>query len=122
VRIRAGGRAHSARSRPSAPSPLPSCERSARRPAGDGATEPPPPPRQGPLSGKAFVITGTLSEPRSHFERRIADNGGAMVDSVTKKTDFVVVGESPGTKLAKAQKLGVEIIDEARLKELIGEA
>lgn len=83
--------------------------------------EPPPPPRGGPLSGKTFVITGTLSEPRSQFEKRIADQGGATVDSVTKKTDFVVVGDSPGTKLAKAEKLGVEIIDESRLRELIGE-
>jgi DNA ligase (NAD+) len=83
--------------------------------------EPPPPPREGPLSGKTFVITGTLSEPRSQFERHIADRGGAAVDSVTKKTDYVVVGDSPGTKLAKAEKLGVEIIDEARLRELIGE-
>jgi DNA ligase (NAD+) len=83
--------------------------------------EPPAPPKEGPLSGKTFVITGTLSEPRSQFERRIADQGGAAVDSVTKKTDYVVVGDSPGTKLAKAEKLGVEIIDEARLRELIGE-
>jgi DNA ligase (NAD+) len=83
--------------------------------------EPPAPPKEGPLSGKTFVITGTLSEPRSQFERRIADQGGAAVDSVTKKTDYVVVGDSPGTKLANAEKLGVEIIDEARLRELIGE-
>jgi DNA ligase (NAD+) len=83
--------------------------------------EAPPPPKEGPLSGKTFVITGTLSEPRSQVERRIADQGGAAVDSVTRKTDYVVVGDSPGTKLAKAEKLGVEIIDEARLRELIGE-
>jgi DNA ligase (NAD+) len=83
--------------------------------------EPPPPPKEGPLSGKTFVITGTLSEPRSQFEKRIADQGGATVDSVTKTTDFVVVGDSPGTKLARAEKLGVEIIDESRLRELIGE-
>jgi DNA ligase (NAD+) len=83
--------------------------------------EPPPPPKEGPLSGKTFVITGTLSEPRSQLEKRIADKGGATVDSVTKTTDFVVVGDSPGTKLARAEKLGVEIIDESRLRELIGE-
>jgi DNA ligase (NAD+) len=83
--------------------------------------DPPPPPREGPLSGKTFVITGTLSQPRSQFEARIADQGGAALDSVTKKTDYVVVGDSPGTKVAKAEKLGIEIIDEGRLKELLGE-
>jgi DNA ligase (NAD+) len=83
--------------------------------------EPPPPPTEGPLSGKTFVITGTLSAPRSHFERRIADQGGTVADSVTKKVDHVVVGDSPGTKLAKAEKLGIEVIDEARLHQLLGD-
>jgi DNA ligase (NAD+) len=83
--------------------------------------EPPPPPREGPLTGKTFVITGTLAEPRSHFEKRIADQGGVVADSVTKKVDHVVVGDSPGTKLAKAEKLGIEVIDEARLHQLLGD-
>jgi DNA ligase (NAD+) len=83
--------------------------------------EPPPPPKEGPLRGKTFVITGTLSAPRSHFERRIADQGGTVADSVTKKVDHVIVGDSPGTKLAKAEKLGIEVIDEARLHQLLGD-
>jgi DNA ligase (NAD+) len=83
--------------------------------------EPPPPPKEGPLSGQGFVITGTLSEPRSHFERQIADLGGLVADSVTKKTTYLVVGENPGSKLARAQKLGVEVINEAGLRELLGE-
>jgi DNA ligase (NAD+) len=83
--------------------------------------EPPPPPREGPLSGKTFVITGTLSQPRSQFEARITDQGGTAADSVTKKTDYLVVGDNPGTKVAKAEKLGVEIIDEGGLLELLGD-
>ncbi len=82
--------------------------------------EPPPPPKLGPMSGKVFVITGTLSLPRSHFESLIRDQGGDVVDSVTKKTSFVIVGDSPGSKLAKAQKLGIEIIDEGTVRELLG--
>ena len=82
--------------------------------------EVPPPPSEGPLTGKTFVITGTLSEPRSHFEQLIREAGGAAVNSVTKKVDYVVVGDNPGTKLAKAEKFGIEVIDEAKLKELLG--
>jgi DNA ligase (NAD+) len=82
--------------------------------------EPPPAPRQGPLTGTTFVITGTLSEPRSHFEALIHDLGGELTDSVTKKTNYVVVGDNPGSKLAKGQKLGIEIVDEAGLSELLG--
>ena len=81
---------------------------------------PPAAPKEGPLTGKTFVITGTLSEPRAHFEVLITDLGGELTDSVTKKTSYVAVGDNPGTKLAKAQKLGIEIIDEAALKELLG--
>jgi DNA ligase (NAD+) len=88
----------------------------------DAGVRPAPPeaPREGPLSGKSFVITGTLSEPRSHFEERIRERGGVVADSVTKKTDYVVLGENPGSKLAKAQKLGIEILDEAGLRKLLG--
>jgi DNA ligase (NAD+) len=86
--------------------------------------EPAPPeaPKEGPLTGKSFVITGTLSEPRSHFESLITELGGELADSVTKKTSYVAVGDNPGSKLAKAQKLGIEIIDEVRLRELLGDA
>ncbi|MEA2647113.1 MAG: ligase [Chloroflexota bacterium] len=80
---------------------------------------PPPRPVEGPLSGQAFVITGTLSQPRSHFEQLIREQGGEVADSVTKKTSHVVVGDNPGSKLAKAEKLGIDIIDEKALGSLL---
>jgi DNA ligase (NAD+) len=82
--------------------------------------EPPPAPKEGPLTGQLFVITGTLSEPRSVFENLIRDLGGDVADSVTRKVTYVVLGDNPGSKLAKAQKMGIEIIDETRLRELLG--
>jgi DNA ligase (NAD+) len=83
--------------------------------------KPAPPPKrvEGRLSGKTFVITGTLSEPRSQFEAMIREKGGEVADSGTKKTGYVAVGDNPGSKLAKAQKLGIEIIDEDRLRKLL---
>jgi DNA ligase (NAD+) len=82
--------------------------------------EPPPPPAEGPLSGVVVVITGTLSQPRPRFEARIRELGGEPADSVTKKVSYVVVGDNPGSKLAKAEKMGIEVIDEGRLEELLG--
>ena len=76
-------------------------------------------PREGSLTGKTFVITGTLSVPRGEVERRITDRGGRMVGSVSARTDYVVVGESAGSKLAKAVKLGVPVLDEAALTDLL---
>ncbi|GAC1335479.1 MAG: NAD-dependent DNA ligase LigA [Candidatus Dormibacteria bacterium] len=80
---------------------------------------PPEAPRDGPLAGVSIVITGTLSEPRSHFEALISERGGELTDSVTKKTSYVVVGDNPGSKLGKAQKLGIEVIDEVQLREML---
>ena len=72
-----------------------------------------------PLAGKTFVITGTLSTPRNEIADLIKSAGGKVTDSVSKKTDYVVVGESPGSKLTKAQQLGVTILDEAALNRLL---
>ena len=73
----------------------------------------------GRLSGKTFVITGTLSKPRDEIAARLKSAGGKVTDSVSKKTDYVVAGESPGSKLTKAQSLGVTILDEAALNRLL---
>jgi len=61
---------------------------------------------------KSFVITGTLSQSRSHYEKIIKENGGKVSSSVSKKTSFLLCGESPGSKFDKAESLGVKIISE----------
>ncbi len=75
----------------------------------------------GPLEGKTLVLTGTLPElTREEAGALIKAAGGKVVNSVSKKTDYVVAGENPGTKLAKAEKLETEILDEAGLRALLG--
>lgn len=72
------------------------------------------------LAGLTFVVTGGLeSFSRDGISETIAAHGGKASSSVSKKTDYVLVGTDPGSKLAKAQELGVAIIDEARFKELL---
>jgi len=83
--------------------------------------EEPEPLPEGPLSGKTIVITGGLaSMSRSEAEHAARQAGARVASSVSKKTDFVVVGENPGSKHDRALQLGVETIDEqeflARLK------
>jgi DNA ligase (NAD+) len=74
----------------------------------------------GPLEGKTLVLTGTLPElTREEAAALIKAAGGKVVNSVSKKTDYVVAGENPGTKLAKAEKLETEILDEAGLRALL---
>ena len=76
--------------------------------------------RAGPLSGRTFVLTGTLPVPREEVAQRIEEQGGKVSGSVSAKTDFVVAGESAGSKLAKAEKLGVTVLDYTGLLKLIG--
>ncbi len=74
---------------------------------------------KGRLNGKTFVLTGTLETmTRNEAKAMIEKAGGKVTDSVSKKTSFVVVGASAGSKLEKAQQLGIAIIDENALKEL----
>ena len=80
------------------------------------------PADSGALAGKTFVLTGTLETmPRDVAKQRIQALGGKVTGSVSKKTDYIVVGAQPGSKLAEARKLGLETLDEAALLRLLGE-
>jgi len=73
----------------------------------------------GKLSGKTFAITGTLSKPRNHFKNLIEQHGGKVVGSVSGNTDYLLCGQDAGSKLEKARKLGVTVLDEDQLTGLL---
>jgi DNA ligase (NAD+) len=78
-------------------------------------------PVEGPLVGKTLVLTGTLPNlTREDATQRVEAAGGKVTGSVSKKTDYLVAGEDPGTKLTKAQELGTEVLDEDGLLALLG--
>jgi DNA ligase (NAD+) len=82
--------------------------------------EGPAPPSEGPLVGKTLVLTGTLPNlTRPEATARIEAAGGKVTGSVSKKTDYLVAGEDPGTKLTKAQELGTQVLDEEGLLGLL---
>ncbi|HHH39246.1 MAG TPA: NAD-dependent DNA ligase LigA [Sedimenticola sp.] len=72
-----------------------------------------------PLKGKSFVLTGTLSRPRTRVKEQLQALGARVTGSVSARTDYLVAGADPGSKLEKAKKLGVEILDEAGLEALL---
>ena len=77
-------------------------------------------PKTGPLKGKTFVLTGSLKNlSRDDARRLIEASGGKVSASVSKKTTYVVAGEDPGTKLVKAQELGIPVLNETQLMDLI---
>jgi DNA ligase (NAD+) len=83
--------------------------------------EGPEAPPEGPLVGKTLVLTGTLPNlTRPDATARIEAAGGKVTGSVSKKTDYLVAGDDPGTKLTKAQELGTEVLDEDGLLALLG--
>jgi DNA ligase (NAD+) len=91
--------------------------------AGVVAEAPPPgptPTAEGPLAGKTLVVTGTLpGYSRSEAEEAIRTAGGHAASAVSAKTDYLVAGEKAGTKLARAEKLGVPVVDEDGFRRLL---
>ncbi len=84
--------------------------------------EPQSQPDSGPLLGKVFVLTGTLTAmTRDQARDRIVAAGGKVTGSVSKKTDYLVAGDKAGSKLTKAQKLGITVLDEVRLENLLSD-
>lgn len=81
---------------------------------------PPKKTQAAPLTGKTFVLTGTLTEmTRSEAKKKITQLGGKVTGSVSKKTDYLVAGEAAGSKLAKAVALGIAVINEEALQEML---
>jgi DNA ligase (NAD+) len=77
-------------------------------------------PVEGPLTGSTYVVTGTLEGfSREEARKALEERGAKVADSVSKKTTGVIAGESPGSKLAKAEQLAVPVLDEAALKKLL---
>jgi len=76
---------------------------------------------RGSLAGKSFVLTGSLSLPRNRVKDLIQDAGGTVSSAVSRRTDFLVAGVEPGSKLKKAQELGVAILDEEGLMRVLTE-
>ncbi|MGH7786217.1 MAG: NAD-dependent DNA ligase LigA [Candidatus Binatia bacterium] len=75
--------------------------------------------RGGPLQGKSFVLTGTLSVPRDEIVELIEAAGGKVTGAISRKTDYLVAGHEPGSKVEKAGKLGVAVLDEPGLHALV---
>ena len=76
-------------------------------------------PADGPLAGKRVVITGTLEKPRSFYVEQLEAAGGTFTSSVSKNTDYVLAGEEAGSKLERAEELGVPVLDEAGFGALL---
>ncbi len=73
----------------------------------------------GGFAGTTWVITGTLTKPRDHFKDLILSKGGKVSGSISAKTSYLLAGEKAGSKLAKAEKLGVAVLDESAFEEML---
>jgi DNA ligase (NAD+) len=71
------------------------------------------------LAGKKFVITGKLTESRDYYKKLVIGNGGKVSGSISKSTDYLLAGEKAGSKLKKAESLGVAVIDEATFEKMV---
>jgi NAD-dependent DNA ligase len=109
-----GGGAKPAAAKPAAANPA------AAKPA--AAAKPKAPASDNPFSGKTVVVTGTMKTmDRKEISARLAELGAKVTDSVSAKTDLLIVGEKAGSKLAKAESLGIEVMTEDEFIEAAGE-
>lgn len=76
----------------------------------------------GPLSGKTVLFTGTLTKPRAEMEKRAEEAGGRVVSGVSHKLGYLVAGDSPGSKLRKAEEMGVTVLDESAFLALVNDS
>ena len=74
------------------------------------------------FTGKTVVLTGTLQMPRSEAKELLQSYGAKVTGSVSSKTDYVIAGEDPGSKVEKAEKLGVTVLDEQQFVDLLSDA
>jgi len=72
-----------------------------------------------PLAGQTWVLTGSLSKPRIHFKNQLESLGAKVSSSVSGKTSVVLAGEAAGSKLAKAEKLGVKVMSESEFDDYV---
>ena len=79
----------------------------------------PPEAKAGKLAGKTFLFTGTLSIPRARAQETVRKEGGSVAAGISAKVDYLVAGEDPGSKLAKAKELGVPVLTEAEFTEML---
>jgi DNA ligase (NAD+) len=80
----------------------------------------PPTARAGKASGKTFLFTGTLTMPRARAQEMVRREGGSVAGGISGKVDYLVAGEDPGSKLAKAKELGVQVLTERQFLEMLG--
>ncbi len=71
------------------------------------------------LNGSSFLITGTLDRPRKYYEDLIIQNGGSLLSGVSKNLNYLIAGEKAGSKLEKANKLGVKVISQDEFLKMI---
>ena len=77
---------------------------------------------QTPFTGKSVVLTGTLSEPRDIWKNKLFQSGAKVINSVSKNTDFLIAGENPGSKLEKAKKLNINVLNESLANDFLDRA
>lgn len=78
-------------------------------------------PREGKVTGKTFLFTGTLGMPRAKAQELVRREGGTVAAALSRRVDFLVAGENPGSKLAKARQMAIPVLSEEEFRRMTGE-